>query len=156
MVWLRLGRVTFVSIAVTLLVMILTSLVLFITSCPQNTGHRSFLPFEQICGLITAGILFSVFNALREEFIFRGILYDSLNSLWGKWAAMGITALGFGLIHLQGVPSGITGALLAAVYGLVLGGLRCWTGGSLLPIAAHIAADATIFCMFASSGNPGR
>jgi len=155
LVWLRLGRVALASLAVTLLVMIVTALVLLGIMRVPHTGHRPFLlPFEQSCGLVAAGVLFSVINAVREEFICRGVLYDSLDALWGNWAAIGVSALIFGMAHLQGVPSGISGALLAGLYGLALGGLRVWTGGLLLPVVAHIAADATIFYLMASSGNP--
>ena len=152
--WLRVGRLTLVSLAVTFLVIVLASLVLIAVVRPQNTGHRAFLPFEQSCGLLAAGCLFSVFNALREEFFFRGILLDSLDSLWGKWAAIGISGVIFGMAHLHGVPSGISGVCLAAIYGIALGGLRVWTGGLLLPIVAHIAADAIIFYVLAHAGHP--
>lgn len=154
MQWLRLGRVTAASAGVTLGVVVVAGLVLFAVLRPHAASQRSFLPFEHSCGLLAGGCLFSVFNALREEFFFRGILLDSLESLWGKWAAIGISALIFGMAHLHGVPSGISGVILAAIYGLALGGLRVWTGGLLLPVAAHIAADGVIYCALARSGQP--
>lgn len=154
MMWLRLGRVTAASLAATAGVVVLAGVVLFFVVRPQNTGHRAFLPFEQFCGLLAGGCLFSVTNALREEVFFRGILLDSLDAFWGKWAAMGISALIFGMAHLHGVPSGVSGVILATVYGLALGGLRAWTGGLLLPVVAHIGADGVIFYALARAGHP--
>jgi membrane protease YdiL (CAAX protease family) len=152
--WLRWGRMTMASLSFSLLVMVVAGLILFFLVPRQNPGHREFLPFEQSCGLLAGGCLFSVCNALREEFFFRGILLDSLDVLWGKWAAIGISSAIFGLAHLHGVPSGVSGVLLAGVYGLALGGLRFWTGGLLLPILVHITADGIIFYSLARSGQP--
>jgi membrane protease YdiL (CAAX protease family) len=154
LVWLRLGRATPGSLAFTLLLMVVTILVLAAVVRPHDTGHRDFLPFEKSCGLVAAGVLFSVCNALREEFFFRGILFDSLDSLWGKGMAIALSAIIFGLAHLHGVPSGVRGVCLAGIYGLALGGLRVWTGGLLLPIIAHISADSMIFYSLAEAGHP--
>lgn len=154
MVWLRPGRVTPLPLVFTLVVIIVAGLVLLAVVRPQNAGHRAFLPFEQSCGLLGAGCLFSVCNALREEFFFRGILLDSLDSIWGKWAAIGISSIIFGLAHLHGVPSGVAGVCLATFYGMALAGLRFWTDGLLLPIVAHITADGIIFYSLARSGHP--
>jgi uncharacterized protein len=98
---------------------------------------------------MAAGICFSIFNALLEELIFRGILFDSLESQWGPWgAAIGTAAL-FGYGHMHGYPPGISGALLAGIYGLCLAALRIHTDGPFLPVLAHITADATIFTLAA-------
>jgi uncharacterized protein len=47
---------------------------------------------------------------------------------------------------------GLLGAVLAGIYGISLGWLRAFSGGIGLPLLAHIAADATIFTIIASSG----
>jgi uncharacterized protein len=154
MTWLRRGRVAPAPVAFTFAVMIVAGVILYFVVPRQNIGHRDFLPFEQSCGLLAAGCFFSVANALREEFFFRGILWDSLDSLWGKCVATIISAVIFGIAHLHGIPSGVPGVLLATVYGLALGGLRWWTDGLLLPIVAHIAADGMIVYSLARSSHP--
>lgn len=62
------------------------------------------------------------------------------------------TSVLFGLGHLHGFPPGLWGACLAVVFGFAVGVLRVWTDGLALPIIAHMGADATIYCILASSG----
>jgi membrane protease YdiL (CAAX protease family) len=86
-----------------------------------------------------------------EELIFRGILWDVVADEWNEAAALGVTALLFGAVHLQGYPPGPLGALMAGLYGATLGALRWWTGGLGLATACHVGADATIFCILVGS-----
>lgn len=122
------------------------------TMQPNVAFFRNFLPVSALGGLLSAGFLFSTFNALFEEVVFRGILFDAIESLNGKWiAALGSACL-FGYGHMHGYPPGPLGAILAGVYGLCLGWLRIFSGGLGLPFIAHIAADATIFVILVQSG----
>jgi membrane protease YdiL (CAAX protease family) len=102
--------------------------------------------------LVVAALCFSTLNALLEEFVYRGVLYEALAAEWGAVVAIGGTAAAFGLGHLAGYPRGIMGAILAGLYGIALGLLRWWTGGLGLVVACHIAADATIFGLMAWEG----
>ena len=79
----------------------------------------------------------------------RGIFFDAIESLWGRWTAVLATAVLFGYGHLHGYPPGPLGAILAGIFGLCLAWLRLFSGGLALPILAHIAADATIFAIVA-------
>ena len=81
--------------------------------------------------------------------VFRGILFDAVESLWGRWIAAIATAFLFGYGHLHGYPPGVTGAILAGIFGLCEGWLRVFSGGLGLPILAHMVADATIFAIVA-------
>ena len=114
--------------------------------------YRGVLPIAALGGIVSAGLLFSIFNAILEEIIFHGILFDSAESQWGVWIAVAATAILFGYGHLRGYPPGLAGAFLAGLYGLCLGWLRIYTGGIGWPVIAHIAADATIFVLIARSG----
>ncbi len=104
-----------------------------LTRLPSGTGSSL---------LVTAG--FVLLNATLEEFVFRGVLYDSLAAEWGWPVALFVTSAVFGYLHLGGYPPGPVGAVLAGLYGLILGLLRQHTGGLLLPVLAHGCADATI------------
>jgi membrane protease YdiL (CAAX protease family) len=84
--------------------------------------------------------------------VFRGILFDALQSQWGAWVTLIASSLLFGLGHLRGYPSGILGACLATLFGFAMGVLRLWTGGLALPIAAHLVADATIYGILVHAG----
>jgi membrane protease YdiL (CAAX protease family) len=151
----RFGRVSTPAILATLIIAVGSCSVLVtfhVFAHPDVSAYRSFLPVSALGGVFVIGILFSIFNALIEEVIFRGILFDSIESQWGVWMAVIVTALLFGYGHMRGYPSGPLGAVLAGVYGLCIGWLRAFTGGIGLPVIAHIAADATIFIIIARSG----
>ncbi|MFZ2639779.1 MAG: CPBP family intramembrane glutamic endopeptidase [Verrucomicrobiia bacterium] len=109
------------------------------------------MPVSTLGGLLAFGVLFSVFNALFEEVFFRGILFDAIESQWGVWIAVVVSAFLFGCGHMHGYPSGILGSALAGIYGLCLGWLRVFSGGIGFPVVAHIVADATILTIVARS-----
>jgi membrane protease YdiL (CAAX protease family) len=142
------GRADRFSVAATLAVIIISCsvLVLFQTlMTPDLTGHAGRLPLTGFGNPLLVGAVFAVVNAVLEEVIFRGILYDAVEGQWGWRVAVVATAVVFGFGHRDGYPPGRLGAVLAGMYGLMLGGLRHRTGGLTLPTLAHVAADATIY-----------
>jgi len=151
----RLGKITRAAILATLLIAAVSSATLIVFQSfthPDVYGYSQLLPVASFGGILPFAIFFSVLNAVCEEVIFRGILFDALASLWGPRTAAFFTALLFGYGHLQGYPPGPPGAVLAGLFGLALGGLRIVTSGLALPIFAHIAADATIITLLARAG----
>jgi membrane protease YdiL (CAAX protease family) len=152
----RFGRVSSSTVAATVAIAVGSCAVLVtfhLLAQPDVSAFRTYLPVATLGGIVAAGVLFSLCNALFEELIFRGILFDAIESEWGVWIAVAGTAFLFGYGHLGGYPPGPVGAVLAGIYGLCLGGLRVFSGGLGLPVAAHIAADATIFTIVARSGS---
>jgi membrane protease YdiL (CAAX protease family) len=148
MFWLRGGIVSVSSLAATAGLILLTVLILTRFQAayrPDVRELRAALPVQALGGIVVAGIVFSLLNAVLEEFVFRGILFDALLVRWGGPVTVAVTSLLFGLGHLHGYPPGPLGAGLAGLFGCALGVLRLRTGGLALPIAAHIAADATIY-----------
>ena len=101
--------------------------------------------------LVAAGAGFSLVNAAVEEAIFRGVLQTAMESVSGPVTAIAVQAVAFGVLHIVGVPTGIIGAVMAGAWGLLLGFMRWRTRGLLAPYVAHVAADATIFCMLLPS-----
>ena len=97
--------------------------------------------------LIVAGVGFSLVNAAVEEAVFRGVLQTAMQEVAGPVVAVIVQAVAFGTLHVVGVPTGIVGAVMAGSWGLLLGLIRWRTGGLLAPYAAHVAADAAIFCL---------
>lgn len=155
LVWLRVGKISAAAFFATLGVAGATALTLVLFRAatePDVSSYSAALPFESLGGVIMAGIIFTIVNATLEELVFRGILFDALESQWGGRFTLVVTALLFGLGHLRGYPSGVAGAGLAVVFGLVTGGLRLWSGGLVLPILAHLAADATIYILLVRAG----
>jgi uncharacterized protein len=118
---------------------------------PDVRSLRDALPVQPQNGVLLAGAIFALINATCEELVFRGILFDALESEWGRRFAVGASSILFGLGHLHGYPPGWIGAGLAGSYGVLLGVLRVQTGGLSLPIVAHITADATIYYILTNS-----
>lgn len=112
---------------------------------PDAAATAGKFPIGWFGDLLLAGAVFCTINAVAEELIFRGILWEVIAREWGQATALVVTSGLFGLVHLHGYPPGPTGAVLAGLYAIALGILRWWTGGLGLAIACHIAADATIF-----------
>ena len=155
LVWLRFGKISAASFFATIGIAgatVLTLVLFRATRQPNVPSYSAALPFESLGGVIMAGIIFTLANAALEELVFRGILFDALESQWGAWFTLVVTALLFGLGHLRGYPSGVAGAGLAVVFGLATGGLRLWSGGLTLPVLAHLAADATIYVILTRAG----
>ncbi|WP_424536613.1 lysostaphin resistance A-like protein [Sphaerisporangium viridialbum] len=87
---------------------------------------------------------FAMVNSVWEEALFRGILLTELRTVAGTRPAVVIQALVFGFAHMNGFPSGWTGMIMSAVWGLMLGVLRVRSRGILVPYVVHVCADATI------------
>ena len=91
--------------------------------------------------------LFALLNALTEEAIYRGVIFEALLQRFrGKtWLALAVQASAFAAAHyLSGFPNGKLGYLMTFVYALMLGILRLRSGGLLAPFVAHVVADLVI------------
>ncbi len=153
--WLRFGTIRWPAVAATTVIIVLTSAVLVLFQVIVRPDVRELgasLPVASLGGVVTAGIVFAVLNATLEELVFRGVLFDAIESQWNWLTAAFATAVLFGIGHRAGYPPGLVGAFLAGLYGFVLGLLRVWVGGLLLPIVAHVAADATIYVLLVQAG----
>ena len=96
-----------------------------------------------------AGMAFAVSNAAMEEFAFRGVVMQSLDSTFGPgFVSIAVQAWLFGAMHfLQGFPKGGWGLAMTVVYGIMLGWIRRRSRGMLAPWAAHVCADLVIFAV---------
>ena len=113
---------------------------------PDLSDLVPLIPHGGLWGLIAGGIAFSVFNAIWEELILKGILWHGLETLFARpWVTNVVQAVLFGAIHYGGFPRGVVGAVMAGVYGFAIGLIRERAGGLLAPVVTHFFADATIF-----------
>jgi membrane protease YdiL (CAAX protease family) len=152
---LALGRMVGWPLAVALVLAITTVVALLgfqALARPEVAGLAAGLPVAAFGSLLVAGVCFSTTNAVLEELIFRGVLWEATAAEWNRGVALGATTILFGLGHVHGYPPGPLGAVLAGVFGMALGLLRLWTGGLGLTILVHICADATIFTILFRSG----
>jgi len=84
--------------------------------------------------LIWVGVAGVVVNAACEELAYRGVIWRGIEQVVRSGGAvLVVQAAVFGLSHYRGFPRGVSGMLLAAAYGLALGGIRVRTDGLLLP-----------------------
>ncbi len=74
---------------------------------------------------------------LGEEMLFRGVLQPLVGRWLGRWAAVVVTGLLFGLAH----PITVTYAVVASLIGVYLGWLSVVTGNLLPAILTHALYD---------------
>src|SRR5262249_52774338 len=108
--WFRMGAVSWNNLIATFGAMALTSLALVVfqhIAQPDLSAFRATLPQRVLGSVVLAGAVFAVLNAISEETVFRGILFDALESQWGLRGAVALTTLLFGLGHFRGYPPGL-------------------------------------------------
>ncbi len=134
--------VFFLSVVIALLLLMLWSL---ITSGSADPAA----PENPIADLIsgTSGftllLLFSlatIWAPLVEETVFRGALFRHLRSRLGLFAAGGISAVCFGVMH--GYPFILLLPVTMLGFGFAI--MREWRGSLIAPIVAHFLHNATI------------
>jgi membrane protease YdiL (CAAX protease family) len=149
--WLRLGkfdRSVRWLVLFTVLISSLGLLLWFILLGPDISQWLATVPSWNPIMLILGGLVFAIVNAAIEESIYRGIIMQALDAALGAGIlSLIIQAILFGLIHINGVPGGWLGVIMAMIYGLILGFIRRRAQGMLAPFIAHVVADAVIFCM---------
>jgi len=91
-----------------------------------------------------------------EELLFRGVLFRSVETWFGSWAALVVSSLVFGLTHLMNPQGTIEGALFIAVEaGILLAAAFMLTRRLWLGIGFHVAWNYTQSAIFSGivSGN---
>jgi membrane protease YdiL (CAAX protease family) len=152
---LSIGRLDRLGVAAAVALSLLTSVALVAYQAlerPDVTTLAAGLRIETFGSLVLVGVYFSLLNAVLEEVIFRGVLYEAVAAEWGPAVAVAATAVCFGVGHMHGYPPGLLGAFLAGLYGVALGLLRWWSGGLALTVGCHVCADATIFTILVTAG----
>lgn len=93
----------------------------------------------------TAIVGAALINALFEELLWRGVLLNGIRETWSTTAAVGLTAIGFGLAHWAAVPSGTIGVALTAAFGLIASRLVTLRQQFLAAtFISHAAADIAL------------
>ena len=85
-------------------------------------------------------LLFFLVVAVSEEVIFRGIVFRMIDERWGTLAALVISALIFGFMHISNQNATVWSSIAIAVEaGLLLGAAYKWSGNLWVPIGIHWA-----------------
>jgi len=139
-------------LALAFVVLAATALVIWrFASGVDMTVYRALLPAHVPTWLVFVLIVpFAMLNAIYEEVIWRGALWEASRTAFGPTATLVLTSVSFGIAHYHGFPSGFIGMALATIYGFMMGTLRQRTGGLLWPWAAHVLADVVIFMLVAA------
>jgi len=117
--------------------------------------------FYRINGLNPASfmipaIAMALSSGVFEELLFRGVLYRSVETWFGSWAALVVSSLVFGLTHLINPEATLEGALFISVEaGILLAGAYMLTRRLWMSIGFHVAWNYTQSAIFSSivSGN---
>ncbi|HJK97555.1 MAG TPA: CPBP family intramembrane glutamic endopeptidase [Polyangiaceae bacterium LLY-WYZ-14_1] len=123
----------------------------FSLTSPDLGDLLAMIPSAPLPALVGVAVLFAAANALAEEVLYRGILFDALihRGRLGVTAAVIVQAVVFGMDHLHGFPRGAVGVGLATVYGSMMGVVRARCGGLLAPWLSHVLVDLVVFAVVA-------
>ncbi|HUI67092.1 MAG TPA: type II CAAX endopeptidase family protein [Nitrospirota bacterium] len=118
---------------------------------PDLSIHLKYIQNMPIWLFPLAGLGFPAVNAAMEEFVFRGVTMQALDSAFGPGIlSIVLQAWPFGAMHYrEGFPNGAWGLAMTFVYGILLGALRRRAQGMFAPWIAHVCADMTIFAILA-------
>jgi membrane protease YdiL (CAAX protease family) len=104
--------------------------------------HVDSAQFDPLPFLLSGLAGYLVLTALPEELAFRGVLFRGIERGLGMVAALVISSLAFGLVHLMNPGATLVGALgTAAVGGVMLLAAYLLTRNLWLAIGIHWAAD---------------
>lgn len=96
-------------------------------------------PVGSFIGAGLAILWFLAPAALWEEMVFRGYGFSVLAEWWGTPAALGVTSLVFGLVHLQNAGATIGSVSVVILAGLFLGAVLVVLRSLWAAFAAHLA-----------------
>lgn len=96
-------------------------------------------------------IAMALSSGVFEELLFRGVLFRSVETWLGSWAALVISSLVFGLTHLMNPEGTLEGALYIAVEaGILLAAAYMLTRRLWLSMGFHMAWNYTQSAIFSS------
>ena len=91
----------------------------------------------------------AVSSGVFEELLFRGVLFTSVERMFGSWAALVVSSLVFGMVHLMNPAGTMEGALFIAVEaGILLAGAYMLTGRLWMSMGFHFAWNYTQSAIF--------
>ena len=136
--WTKLGR-NYAIISVGLL------LVFLIPALQPSLAELSI-------GLVAFAAVCAALNAFAEEFLYRAALIPHVLPLFGKSATLLLLPAWFGLAHWFGIPSGLTGVLLAAIGAWFFTRSMIETRGIAWAWFLHFLADFTVYLVLLLAG----
>jgi membrane protease YdiL (CAAX protease family) len=107
-------------------------------------GYSFTWSSESFLGVVLATAATQAGAAVTEELMFRGLALQAFERLWGSRAALTITAVLFGVIHLANPGATLWSSLAIAVEaGVLLGAAFLWRRNLWFVVGLHFAWNAT-------------
>ncbi|MGH7298773.1 MAG: lysostaphin resistance A-like protein, partial [Polyangiaceae bacterium] len=100
--------------------------------------------------IVLATLAIAVAPGVAEEAFFRGLFQTRLRTRLGRWPSIALTALAFGVFHVDPVQGSV-----AFVAGLFLGWIVERGGSTRTSMLAH-AFNNAVFVLMASVASPGE
>lgn len=98
---------------------------------------------------VVPAVAMAVSSGIFEELLFRGVLFRSVEDLFGTWISLAVSSLVFGLAHLANPAGTLIGALYISVEaGLLLAAAYLLTRRLWLSIGFHMAWNYTQSAIF--------
>lgn len=127
-----------------------TALITLSTGLITVLGGYRFVGVESAPNLLTP-LAIGIVAAFTEEVLFRGVLLRVLDAWLGSWAALVLSSLLFGLVHLTNPGATLLTALgLVIEAGVLLGAAYLLTRRLWLAIGIHLAWNAVQAGVFSS------
>lgn len=98
---------------------------------------------QGVAGTIVAGVSIIGVAPLVEELFFRGFVYGGLRQSIPSWAALLLSGLLFGSLHLA--AGNIAVGIVLSILGVILAALYEYTGSLGPPILVHMVNNAFAF-----------
>ena len=97
-----------------------------------------------VSGLLPALVGPTIFAAISEEMLFRGVIFRWVEEFGGSWIGLGVSSLAFGFAHYFNPGSSALACLLIAIEaGILLAGAYMLTRSLWAPMGIHAAWNFT-------------
>lgn len=130
-----------------------------VTGILAALGHYKVMSVNHCCMDLLVSFFSCLVVACGEEVIFRGVLFHMIDKRFNTWAALSVSGLLFGLVHLLNPGATLWSAVAIAVEaGFLLGAAYKCSGALWLPIGIHWAwnfTEGNIFGFNVSGGSDG-
>lgn len=105
---------------------------------------------------VVPAVAMALSSGIFEELLFRGVLFRSVEDLFGSWISLAVSSLVFGAVHLANPSGTLVGAIYISIEaGLLLAAAYLLTRRLWLSIGFHMAWNYTQSAIFSGivSGN---
>lgn len=98
---------------------------------------------------VIPAVAMALSSGMFEELLFRGVLFRSIEDMFGSWMALAVSSAVFGLVHLLNPAGTLTGAIYISIEaGLLLAAAYMLTRRLWLSIGFHMAWNYTQSAIF--------